>query len=479
REVTRTRLDGSVIGRLARELAPGGAPEPDDGAWEFDYRVDGRPFHFAGTRSPDGWRFRAEVSPEPSAPAAPAPAHGNGNGNGNGHANGHANGKGTGVGSAHARDVTPLPAPAAPRAAMDHLLEKLVELGGSDLHLSPGQPIRMRIDGDLGPFGTETPGPERTRELLRSITPDARLEEFDADCDADFGYEIPGLARFRVNLFRDRFGMGAVFRQIPETIPSAEDLGLPKPVRELAQLGKGLVLVTGPTGSGKSTTLAAILDLVNRTRPDHVITIEDPIEFVHPSKRAMVNQREVGDHTRSFARALRAALREDPDVVLVGEMRDLETTAIAIETAETGHLVFATLHTTSAIATIERLINQFPAERQEQVRLMLADSLKAVVSQTLLKRIGGGRVAAQEILLCNRAVANLIRENKTYQILSVMQTGRGRGNVTLNEALLRLVAEGTVEPREAYLKAVDKDDLLNRYRTEGIDVGFLDHLDDE
>ena len=227
------------------------------------------------------------------------------------------------------------------------------------------------------------------------------------------------------------------------------------------------MLVTGPTGSGKSTTLAALLDLVNRTRDDHIITIEDPIEFVHPSKRCLVNQREVGAHTDSFARALRAALREDPDVVLVGEMRDLETTSIAIETAETGHLVFGTLHTTSATATIERLINQFPADRQEQVRLMLADSLKAVISQNLLKRIGGGRVAAQEILICNRAVGNLIRENKAYQITSIMQTGKARGNVMLNEALMKLVEDGFVAPREAYLKAVDKDDLLNRLRRRG------------
>ena len=281
-----------------------------------------------------------------------------------------------------------------------------------------------------------------------------------------------------MNLFRDRNGVGAVLRQIPERIPSADDLGLPPAVRRLAHLPKGLVLVTGPTGSGKSTTLAALLDLVNRTRPDHVITIEDPIEFVHPSKRCMVNQRQVGEHTRSFARALRAALREDPDVVLVGEMRDLETTSIAIETAETGHLVFGTLHTTSAVGTIERLVNQFPADRQEQVRLMLADSLRAVVSQILLKRVGGGRVAAQEILVVNRAVANLIRENKTFQIPSIMQTAKKQGNVVLNEALLQLVVAGTVEPREAYLKAVEKEDLLGRYRTEGVETAFLDQVEE-
>jgi twitching motility protein PilT len=437
REVTRTRLDAAVIRRLTGELASVEPPESADAPWEFDYRLDGRPFRVTGTRCPEGWSVRAAVA----SPAAEPP---------------------TG---------------ADPRGEMDGMLRRLIELRGSDLHVSPGQALRMRIDGDLTPFGTGTPSTERTRALLRTVTPDARLAELDEGGDADFAYEVPGLARFRVNLFRDRHGTGAVFRHIPETIPSAEDLGLPKPVRDLANLPKGLVLITGPTGSGKSTTLAAVLDLVNRTRSDHVITIEDPIEFVHPSKRCMVNQREVGEHTRTFAKALRAALREDPDVVMVGEMRDLETTSIAIETAETGHLVFATLHTTSAIATIERLINQFPADRQEQVRLMLADSLKAVVSQTLLKRIGGGRVAAQEILLVNRAVSNLIRENKAFQIQSIMQTTRSRGNVLLNDSLLRLVKEGTVESREAYLKAVDRDDLLNRFRTENLDVSFLERLD--
>ncbi len=360
---------------------------------------------------------------------------------------------------------------------MDDLLARMIEMGASDLHLSPGQPIRVRLDGDLMPFGSEVPDGARTRELILAITPETRREQFEHDSDSDFAYELPGLARFRVNLFRDRNGAGAVMRQIPERIPSADDLGLPPAVRRLSNLPKGLVLVTGPTGSGKSTTLAALVDLVNRTRADHIITIEDPIEFVHPSKLCMINQREVGEHTRSFACALRAALREDPDVVLVGEMRDLETTSIAIETAETGHLVFGTLHTTSAVGTIERLINQFPADRQEQVRLMLADSLRAVVSQTLLKRVGGGRVAALEILVVNRAVSNLIRENKTYQIPSIMQTTKKQGNVVLNEALLHLVLAETVEAREAYLKATDKDDLLGRMRTEGVNVDFVDGLE--
>jgi twitching motility protein PilT len=489
REVTRTRLDGGVIRRLAGELAPGEAPEPPEGAWEFDYRLDGLPFRFTGHPGPAGWTFRARVgastapvaapagSSEPArAAAAPAvatePAVASGNGASGVKGNGHSEGSG------HALERVSGTAVGAPEE-MGSLLRKMVEMGASDLHLSPGQAARVRLDGDLEPVSDGVLGPKRVAELLRSITPAGKLAELAAANEADFGYEIPGLARFRVNLFRDRLGFGGVFRQIPEAIPSADDLELPEAVRNLAQLPNGLVLVTGPTGSGKSTTLAAILDLVNRTRPDHLITIEDPIEFVHPSKRCLVNQREVGAHTASFASALRAALREDPDVVLVGEMRDLETASIAIETAETGHLVFATLHTTSAIATIERLINQFPADRQEQVRLMLADSLKAVVSQTLLKRIGGGRVAALEILLCNRAVANLIRENKAYQIQSVMQTGRAMGNVTLNEALLNRVTAGAVEPKEAYLKAVDKDDLLNRYRAKEIDVSFLDSVDPE
>ena len=470
REVTRTRLDGSVIRRLASELAPGATPEPPEGPWEFEYRLDGQPFRFTGRPGPEGWAFRAQLGG-----AAPSEANGHGAPSPEAAELGPCPEQGRRVGRA-GRASTSTP---DAQSEMEALLRRMVELGASDLHLSPGQEVRMRVDGDLDPVGVGVLPAERTGELLRSIAPEARLAELEADNDTDFGHEVPGLARFRVNLFRDRLGVGGVLRQIPEAIPSAEDLGLPAPIRDLAQLPNGLVLVTGPTGSGKSTTLAAILDLVNRTRQDHVITVEDPIEFVHPSKRCLVNQREVGSHTGSFARALRAALREDPDVVLVGEMRDLETASIAIETAETGHLVFATLHTTSAIATIERLVNQFPADRQEQVRLMLADSLKAVVSQTLLKRIGGGRVAAQEVLLCNRAVANLIRENKAYQILSVMQTGRAAGNVTLNEALFRRVEEGAAEPREAYLKAVDKDDLLNRFRTENVDVSFLDHAASE
>ncbi len=480
REVTRTRLDDTIIRHLIAEVSDEPVPDPTAGTgWEFEYRLDGMPFRFRGEPGPAGWRLRAEpVAAAAEAPEAVAPAPPT---------------------DPELPDISAftveLPAPAAPApaakpptvagagpagpAAMDGLLRRMIELGASDLHLSPGQPVRVRLDGDLTPLGSEVPDAARARELVLSITPERKREEFERDSDADFAYEIPGLARFRVNLFRDRNGAGAVLRQIPERIPSADDLGLPQAVRRLAHLPKGLVLVTGPTGSGKSTTLAALVDLVNRSRPDHIITIEDPIEFVHPSKRCLINQREVGEHTGSFARALRAALREDPDVVLVGEMRDLETTAIAIETAETGHLVFGTLHTTSAVGTIERLINQFAADRQEQVRLMLADSLRAVVSQTLLKRRGGGRVAAQEILVVNRAISNLIRENKAFQIPSIMQTTKKQGNVMLNEALLHLVTAETVEARDAYYEAVDKDDLLNRFRSEGVDLAFLEHLDSE
>jgi twitching motility protein PilT len=329
----------------------------------------------------------------------------------------------------------------------------------------------MRIDGDLviargyGPTSAD-----ELRALLEPLTPPRNLQEFSEHHDTDFGFALPGRARFRANLFRDHCGLGAVFRQIPLGIPSAEALGLPPAVCELAELSRGLVLVTGPTGSGKSTTLAAILDLINRQRADHIITIEDPIEFVHPPQRCLVHQREVGAHTRSFAAALRAALREDPDVVLVGEMRDLETTRVAIETAETGHLVFGTLHTSSAAGTVERLINQYPEGEQAQIRVMLASSLKAVVAQTLLKRVGGGRVAAYEVLLATPAVANLVREGKVFQIPSIMQTARGRGMMLLDESLLTLVREGQVTPEDAYRKANEKNEFLNRLRAADIEV---------
>jgi len=371
--------------------------------------------------------------------------------------------------SAAAPTPTPAPRAATPRVplraggdargALDQLLEAMLARRASDLHLSSDCSPMFRVDGDMMPETGYAPlSPERLKDLLWSIAPEKNREEWHAKKDTDFAHETPA-ARFRVNVFTDRKGIGAVLRQIPNEILTAEKMGVPQAVLDLCHLTKGLVLVTGPTGSGKSTTLAALVDFVNRNRDDHIITIEDPIEFVHPNKRCLVNQREVGLHTGSFKHALRAALREDPDIVLVGELRDLETIAIAIETAETGHLVFGTLHTNTAPSTVDRIIDQFPADRQAQIRMMLSESLKGVISQTLCKRIGGGRVPAQEILLCTSGVSNLIREGKTFQIPSVMQTGRGQGMLTLNDALLDLVKKKLVEPREAYLKSVARSDM--------------------
>jgi twitching motility protein PilT len=297
-------------------------------------------------------------------------------------------------------------------------------------------------------------------------------ETFEELRDADCAYEIPGVSRFRVNVFEDRKGIGTVIRTIPVEILTVEQLGLPQACLDLCYLSKGLVLVTGPTGSGKSTTLAAMIDYINKNRSDHIITIEDPIEFVHENQNCLVNQRQVGNHTESFKAALRAALREDPDIVLVGELRDLETIAIAIETAETGHLVFGTLHTTTAIATIDRIIDQFPPDQQEQIRVMLAESLKGVISQVLCKKKEGGRAAALEILLGNSALSSLIREGKTFQIPSIMQTSKRQGMVTMNDSLLRLVKEGQVEPREAWMKAVDKTGLIGLMKSNGVNVDF-------
>jgi twitching motility protein PilT len=330
--------------------------------------------------------------------------------------------------------------------------------GASDLHLSVNSPPIIRKDGRLQPLDPSAP-PLAIGDLdalLKPIMPEKNRTEFDARHDTDFAYEIAGLARFRSNVFTDRHGPGAVFRVIPTKILTAEQLGLSSHILKLCQLNKGLVLVTGPTGSGKSTTLCAMIDHVNRTRHDHIITIEDPIEFVHGSQQCLINQREVATHTNSFRDALRAALREDPDIILVGELRDLETVAIAIETAETGHLVFGTLHTTTAASTIDRVIDQFPADRQAQIRIMLSESLRGVVAQTLCRKIGGGRVAALEVLIVTQAISNLIREGKTFQIPSMIQVGKASGMVSLNEALLDLVTKKLVEPDEAYSKAVDK-----------------------
>jgi twitching motility protein PilT len=351
---------------------------------------------------------------------------------------------------------------------IDLLFREMVKKGGSDLYVCTGKRPMIRKDGDLVSIAMKELSETEVKALLYSITSDAHVEEFEKSNDIDFAYEIPGLARFRANLFRDRSGVGGIFRQIPVEVLSAEKLGLSSAILELCMLNKGLVLVTGPTGSGKSTTLAAMIDYINRNRSAHIITIEDPIEFVHADKRCVINQREVGSHTEGFKRALRAALREDPDIVLVGEMRDLETVAIAIETAETGHLVFGTLHTNTAASTVDRIIDQFPADQQQQIRTMLAEALKGVISQTLCKKKGGGRIAALEILLVQHSVSNLIREAKTHQLPSVMQTGKASGMATLNDALMDLVDKKLVTAEEALAKAVDRADLRGRFQRTGI-----------
>ncbi|MEW6126391.1 MAG: type IV pilus twitching motility protein PilT [Acidobacteriota bacterium] len=358
---------------------------------------------------------------------------------------------------------------------MDDLFRAMVAAGASDLHLSSNMPPLIRKDGQMVPLTDTYPALDSTamKQLLASIMPQKNREEFERRNDTDFAYEIADLARFRANIFRDRKGMGGVFRVIPNKILSAEDLGLSQAILKLCHLNKGLVLVTGPTGSGKSTTLCAMIDYINRNRTDHIITIEDPIEFVHENKKCLINQREVHNHTTSFKDALRAALREDPDIVLVGEMRDLETVAIAIETAETGHLVFGTLHTTTAASTVDRIIDQFPPDRQTQIRIMLSESLRGVISQTLLRKKGGGRVAALEVLIVNPAISNLIREAKTFQIPSMMQTNRGNGNVMLNDALMDLVSKKLVEPDEAYAKAVDKATFESMLKRNNVDTKFL------
>ena len=356
----------------------------------------------------------------------------------------------------------------APPIPIDELFREMIDRKASDLHLTMGERPRLRLDGRMVQMELPPLTPARMAELLWPICSPKNRKEFESDSDTDFAYDLPGVARFRCNYFMDRTGMGAVFRQIPTKIPTMEQLGLPKEIIDLCWLSKGFVVVTGPTGSGKSTTLSALINHINENRSDHIITIEDPIEFVHPNKKCLLNQREIGTHTQGFKRALRAALREDPDIVLVGEMRDLETISIAIETAETGHLVFGTLHTTTAPSTVDRIIDQFPADRQTQIRVMLSETLKGVIAQTLCRKIGGGRIAAYEVLIVNTAVSNLIREGKTFQIPSLMQTQRNIGMRTLNDSLFELVKGKQVEPKEAFIKAVDKSSLLALYERGGI-----------
>jgi len=360
------------------------------------------------------------------------------------------------------------------RAYLDGLLRLMVEKGASDLHLRVTEPPILRHHGEMVRQEGAVLTDDQLFVMIRSIMPERNRREFAETNDTDYAYELPGIARFRANAARDRNGPVAVFRQIPAQVVTVEQMNVSEAVQRLCFLTKGLVLVTGPTGSGKSTTLCALIDLVNRARSDHVITIEDPIEFVHKNKSCIITQRQVHVHTKSFKSALRAALREDPDIVLVGEMRDLETVSIAIETAETGHLVFGTLHTTTAAGTVDRIIDQFPADRQEQIRVMLAESLKGVISQTLCKKIGGGRVAAREILLSIPAITNLIREAKTFQIPSIIQTSKRLGMVTLNDALIAFVDSGEVEPKEAYMKAVEKPGFVNMLKARNLDVSFAE-----
>ncbi len=342
-------------------------------------------------------------------------------------------------------------------AQIDAFFKLMNEQGASDLHMVAGQQPILRIRGDIERVKYKALDNDALKAMLYEIITEEKAKKFEEVGDVDFGYEIPGLARYRGNLFQQKYGVGAVFREIPSDIMTVQQLNLPGVVGKLSQLPKGLVLVTGPTGSGKSTTLAAVIDECNRTRSDHILTIEDPIEFVHRSQKALVNHREVGTHTNSFSAALRGALREDPDIILVGELRDLETISLAMEAAMTGHLVFATLHTLNAAKTVDRMVEIFPADQQSQVRSTLADALKAVISQTLFKRVDvKGRCAALEILVCTPAVRNLIREGKTYQIPSAMQTGKKFGMQTLDDAIMDYLQRGWIAPEEAYMHCIEK-----------------------
>ncbi len=351
-------------------------------------------------------------------------------------------------------------------ARLDAFFKLMFDSGASDLHITSGQPPILRVHGDLERVKYDPMDDETLRAMLYEIAPEQTIKKYEETGDVDFAYEIPGVARFRANYFMQKYGCGAVFRQIPTKVITADELGLPPILKKSAMLPKGLVLATGPTGSGKSTTLAAIVDHANKHRKDHIVTIEDPIEFVHTSQGCLVNHREVGTHTRSFAAALRGALREDPDIILVGEMRDLETIRLALEAANTGHLVLGTLHTTNAAKTIDRIIEVFPAEEQAQVRNGLSTGLKLVVAQNLFKRIDKkGRCAALEILVCTAAVGNLIREGKTVQIPSAIQTGKQFGMQTLDDAIMAVLTKGWISAEEAYDKGIDKSKFRPMLKT--------------
>ena len=348
----------------------------------------------------------------------------------------------------------------AEQHGIDSLLNFAVKNGASDLHLSAGEQPRVRIDGDIRKVNVPVMAHKDVHAMVYDIMNDKQRKEYEDNLETDFSFELPGVARFRVNAFNQNRGAAAVFRTIPSEILSLEQLAAPNVFKDLCLFPRGIVLVTGPTGSGKSTTLAAMINHINENRNDHILTIEDPIEFVHNSKKCLINQREVHRDTHSFNASLRSALREDPDVILVGELRDLETIRLALTAAETGHLVFATLHTSSAAKTIDRVVDVFPAAEKDMVRAMLSESLRAVISQTLLKKIGGGRVAAHEIMLGSPAIRNLIRENKIAQMYSAIQTGQTQGMQTLDQNLQQLVKRGLVAKDEARARAQNKTDFM-------------------
>ena len=342
-------------------------------------------------------------------------------------------------------------------AKIDAFFNLMDEVGASDLHLASGSQPILRVRGDMERVKFPPLDNDELKTMLYEIAPEFKVKVFEETGDVDFGYEIPGKARYRANFFNQKNGVAAVFRQIPSRVMTADQLGLPPILKKFAGLHKGLVLVTGPTGSGKSTTLAAIVDHANKNRRDHIITVEDPIEFVHESQQCLVNHREVGLHTKSFAAALRGALREDPDIILVGEMRDLETIELALTAAATGHLVFGTLHTPSAAKTIDRVIDVFPSGQQNQIRNTLSEALKGVVAQTLFKRADvKGRVAALEILVVTPAISNLIREAKTFQIPGMLQVGKKYGMQTLDDAIMDFLNKKMISPEDAYSRGIDK-----------------------
>ena len=342
-------------------------------------------------------------------------------------------------------------------ARIDSFFKLMGEQKASDLHLATNNPPMLRINGELVRVDYPPLQNDELKAMVYEIAPEGKIKTFEETSDIDFGYEVPGMARYRANFFQQKYGISAVFRLIPSTILTVEDLNLPPVLKKFPMLKKGLVLVTGPTGSGKSTTLAAMMDYANLQRHDHIITVEDPIEFVHRSQNCLVQHREVGVHTRSFAAALRGALREDPDILLVGEMRDLETIELALTAAATGHLVFGTLHTSSAAKAVDRIIDVFPTDQQNQIRATLAESLKGVIAQNLFKRIDKpGRVAALEILVVDMAIANLVREGKTHQIPGMIQVGKKKGNQPLDDAIMEHLRHARIAPEEAYDKAIDK-----------------------